>query len=64
MGSTMRNTDDVQGLARDLDRRIDEMRELLAAMRPASTASALKALRESFPDIPLDKRVRVLAEAR
>jgi hypothetical protein len=64
MGSAGRDTDGIQGLTRDLDRRISEMRELLAVMRPTSTATALKALRDSFPDIPLDERVRVLTEAR
>ncbi len=52
------------GLAADLDRRIAEMRELLAVMKPPSTASALQVLRHSFPDIPLAHRVRVVAEAR
>jgi len=45
-----------------LQRRIDEMRRLLAAMGPESTAMALRALREAFPDIPLDERVRALSE--
>jgi hypothetical protein len=45
-----------------LDRRIAEMRRLLAAMQPASTASQLQALRDAFPDVPLDQRVRVLSE--
>lgn len=51
-------------LAADLDRRIAEMRQLLAVMKPPSAASALQVLRHSFPDIPLAHRVRVLVEAR
>lgn len=45
-----------------LDQRIAEMRRLLAAMKPASTASQLQALRDAFPDVPLKQRVRVLSE--
>jgi hypothetical protein len=47
-----------------LDQRIAAMRRLLAAMEPASTASALRVLRQAFPDVPLDARVRALGEAR
>ena len=48
-------------LSASLDQRILAMRQLLALMKPASTASALKVLRDSFPDIPLDERVRALS---
>ncbi len=47
-----------------LDRRIAEMRRLLAAMRPDSTAAALRTLRDAFPDIPLDERIRALSATR
>lgn len=46
-----------------LDQRIAEMRRLLSAMKPATTASQLQALRDAFPDVPLQQRVRVLSEA-
>jgi alkylation response protein AidB-like acyl-CoA dehydrogenase len=40
-----------------LERRIAEMRALLEAMRPASSAEALRVLRARFPENPLDERV-------
>ena len=43
-----------------LDRRIAEMRRMVAAMRPSSTASALRILRDTFPDIPFNERIRAL----
>jgi hypothetical protein len=46
----------------ELDRRIAQMRRLLAAMKPQSAASDLKVLREAFPDASLDQRVRALSE--
>lgn len=64
MGSTADRNDEVFVPCRDLDQRIAEMRELLAMMRPTSTAGALRVLRDSFPDIPLDQRVRAISEAR
>ena len=42
-------------------RREAEMRLLLATVRPASAAVALKALREAFPESSLDERVRAVA---
>lgn len=47
-----------------LDRRIAEMRRVLAAMSATSDAVALKALRDRFPDLPLGIRVKALAEHR
>jgi hypothetical protein len=47
-----------------LTTRIAEMREMLAAMAPDSTSTALRALRDAFPDVPLNARVRVLSELR
>lgn len=47
-----------------LDRRIAEMRRLLAAMRPDTTADALKALRDAFPDMPLDERLAAIRATR
>ena len=47
-----------------LDRRIVEMRMMLSLMRPTTTASALQALRDAFPDVPLVERLRILAETR
>ncbi len=55
-------TADDPRFARALDGRIGEMRRLLAAMAPTTTARALKALRDAFPEVPLDQRVRVLGE--
>jgi hypothetical protein len=43
-----------------LDRRISEMRHLLTAIQPASPAVTLRALREAFPDVPLEERMRVM----
>ena len=50
--------------AATLDQRIAEMRRMLAAMKPGSTAGALRALRDAFPDIPLDERIRALTATR
>ena len=47
-----------------LDRRIAEMRRLLAAMRPHTTAEALKALRNAFPDTPLDEHLAAIEATR
>ena len=44
-----------------LDRRIAEMRRLLAAMKPCTAADGLKLLRERFPDVPLSERVQVFS---
>lgn len=38
-----------------------EMRRVLAAIQPDSAAHALRALRDAFPDVPLDERVRMVA---
>ena len=43
-----------------LDRRIVQMRRMLALMKPASPTDTLRLLRERFPDIPLSERVRAL----
>ena len=40
-----------------LERHIAERRALLEAMRPASSAEALRLLRARFPERPLDERV-------
>ena len=47
-----------------LERRIAEMREMLAAARSENTAEALRRLRSAFPDIPLSARIQALAASR
>ena len=47
-----------------LDLRIAEMHRLLDKMAPASPAVALQALRQNFPETPLDERVRALKQSR
>jgi hypothetical protein len=47
-----------------LDRRIADMRRLLAVMRPGSSAAALRALRDAFPEASLEERVRALTVVR
>jgi hypothetical protein len=47
-----------------LDRQIAMMWRLLSVMQPASTASALRALRDAFPDVPFRERIRVLDRVR
>ena len=44
-----------------LDRRIAQMRRLLAAMKPCAAADGLRMLRERFPDVPLSERVQVFS---
>ena len=46
------------------DNRMADMRRLIAAIRPPTTAAALRSLREAFPDIPLSERVRALDKVR
>jgi hypothetical protein len=43
-----------------LNRRIGEMRHLLAVLEPASPAVALRTLRDAFPETPLEQRIRAL----
>jgi len=47
-----------------LDRRIADMRRMLADMQPGSTASALRVLRDAFPEASLEERVRALTATR
>jgi hypothetical protein len=47
-----------------LDRRIAEMRRILAEMQPGSVASALRALRDAFPEASLEERVRAITATR
>ncbi len=47
-----------------LDSRIAEMRRMLADMQPGSAASALRALRDAFPEASLEERVRALTAVR
>jgi len=47
-----------------LDHRIADMRRLLAGMEPGSAASALRALRDAFPEASLEERVRALTAVR
>lgn len=47
-----------------LDRRIAEMRRMLADMEPGSAASALQVLRDAFPEASLAERVRALTAVR
>jgi hypothetical protein len=47
-----------------LDRRVAEMRRMVAAMEPGSAASALRVLRDAFPEAPLAERVRALIAGR
>ena len=51
-------------LALGLDQRLKDMRRLLAAMAPRSTGDALRLLRDAFPDVPLDRRVRALSDLK
>lgn len=44
--------------------RIEAMRRLVRMMSANSTAEALNALRESFPDTPFQQRVAVLSGRR
>lgn len=44
-----------------LDRRVAEMRRMLAAMKPSSASDALKALRDRFPDVPLSERMQAFS---
>jgi len=46
------------------DRRIAEMRRMLADMKPGSAASALRVLRDAFPEATLAERVRALTAVR
>lgn len=46
------------------DVRITEMRRLLDRESDLSAAEALSALRDAFPDAPLDERVRALKYSR
>jgi hypothetical protein len=55
--------DEVELSAR-LDRRIAEMRRLLAGMEPGSAATALRVLRDAFPEASLEERVRALTAVR
>lgn len=48
----------------DLDTQIARLRELLTLMRPESGASALGAMREAAPHVPLSERVRALSGYR
>ena len=47
-----------------LDRRIADMRRMLADMQPGSTASALRVLRDAFPEASLEERIRALTATR
>jgi hypothetical protein len=47
-----------------LEQRLKEMRHLLASMAPRSTGDALRLLRDAFPDVPLDRRVRALSDLK
>ena len=51
-------------LSNMLDRRIADMRRMLANMEPGSAASALRVLREAFPEASLEERVRALTATR
>lgn len=55
------NTVDLSAI---LDRRIAEMRRMLAVMKPGSAASALRVLRDAFPEASLEERVRALTAVR
>jgi hypothetical protein len=47
-----------------LEHRIEAMHELLDRMDPVSAATALKTLRDAFPDATLAQRVRALSLRR
>ena len=47
-----------------VDARITEMRRFLEQMAEPSTTEALRALRDAFPDAPLDERVRAMKYSR
>jgi hypothetical protein len=56
-------SDDLEPTAM-LDSRIAEMRRLLADMEPVTAASALRVLRDAFPEASLAERVRALTAVR
>lgn len=47
-----------------VDPRIAEMHRLLEQMTDPSPTEALRALRDAFPDAPLDERVRAMKYSR
>lgn len=47
-----------------LNDRISDMRRLLADLEPGSAASALRVLRDAFPEASLQERVRALTAVR
>jgi hypothetical protein len=47
-----------------LEHRIEAMHELLDRMAPVSAATALKTLRDAFPDASLAQRVKALSGRR
>jgi len=59
----LRHSEDLE-LTAMLDRRIADMRRLLAGMQPGSAASALRVLRDAFPEASLEERVRALTAVR
>ncbi len=48
----------------ELDAQIARMREMLKLMASGSSAMALGAMRQAFPDVPLSERVRALKSYR
>ena len=56
-------TADDPRFATRLDGKLVQMRRLLAVMRPDSSASALKLLRDAYPDTPLGERLLAMKEA-
>jgi hypothetical protein len=55
-----------EGIAFDtaLEHRIETMHEMLDRMAPVSAATALKTLRDAFPDASLAQRVKALSARR
>jgi hypothetical protein len=58
--------DNYEGIAFDtaLEHRIEAMHEMLDRMAPVSAATALKTLRDAFPDASLAQRVKALSNRR
>jgi hypothetical protein len=63
MGGRRTNADAAE-LPQSRERRIAEMRRMLALLQPVSPASALRALREAFPEATLEERVHALSATR
>ena len=64
MGKKRTKPPDQEPYRAELDEQIARMREMLTLMAPGTGATALGAMREAFPDVPLSDRVRALKTYR